>query len=172
MEDGPREAITVGLPEGRVDGHLFGAGQPCFGCAPDHPIGFRLAFVREGDEMVTHFTPGAHHQGPPGLMHGGLVSTLADEVAAWTVIGLRGRFGFTASFSAKLAAPIRVGVPVEGRGRLARDQGRVAEIAVRLVQDGREAFTGDFKFVILDERGAERVLGGPVPESWKRFCRT
>ena len=37
---------------------------------------------------MTTFTPDDRYQGPPGIMHGGLVTTLADEVAAWAIIGV------------------------------------------------------------------------------------
>ena len=36
-----------------LDPSTFGAAQPCFGCSPEHPIGFHLRFEREGDEIVT-----------------------------------------------------------------------------------------------------------------------
>lgn len=154
-----------------LDVNPFGPGQPCFGCSQDHPFGFRLRFDREGDEVLTHFTPDDRYQGPPGIMHGGLVTTLADEVAAWAIIGLLGKFGFTAQLSGKLVKPVRIGVPVEGRARIARETNRVVTSAVRLVQDGADAFTGEFSFVLVDQSGAERLLGGPLPEAWKRFCR-
>lgn len=149
----------------------FGPGQPCFGCSPDHPIGFQLRFAREGDEVVTRFVPGEQYQGPPGIMHGGLVSTLADEVAAWTVIGLLDRFGFTASMQIKLHRPVRIGLEVEGRGRIVRETSRVVHVGVRLAQGGADALTGELGFAILDRAGAERLLGGPLPEAWLRFCR-
>jgi acyl-coenzyme A thioesterase PaaI-like protein len=154
-----------------LDGRLFGEGQPCFGCGPDHPHGFRLVFSREDDEVVTTFTPGVHHQGPPGIMHGGLVATLADEVAAWSVIALLSKFGFTGSFGGKLHKPVRIGRPVVARGRISKGGTRVVESAVRLTQDDVEVFTGDFRFVLLDRAGAERILGGPIPEAWEPFCR-
>src|SRR6185295_14883427 len=100
-----------------LDGRIFGPDQPCFGCSTEHPIGFRLAFTKDGDEIVTTFVPGEQYQGPPGLMHGGLVTTLADELAVWTVLGLKGRMTFTAAIQARLARPVRIGVPIEGRGR-------------------------------------------------------
>ncbi len=153
------------------DGHLFGVGQPCFGCSPDHPTGFRLTFQREGDEMVTRFTPGEQYQGPPGIMHGGLVATLADEVAAWALIGLLGKFGFTASFTARLGGAVRVGTPLEARSRIVRDKFRIVEVAVRIAQSGADTFAGTFKFVVLDKKGAERLLGGPLPEAWETYCR-
>jgi acyl-coenzyme A thioesterase PaaI-like protein len=154
-----------------LDGHLFGPGQPCFGCSPDHPFGFHLTFTREGDEIVTRFVPLERHQGPVGIMHGGLVSTLGDEVAAWAIIGILGKFGFTASFDAKLLRPVRIGIPVIGRSKISRESRRVVEVAVRLSQDGLDAFTGTFQFVLVDQSGAERLMGGPIPEAWKRFCR-
>lgn len=160
------------MPEGGpLDPHTFGPGQPCFGCAPDHPTGFRLRFEREGDEVVTRFTPGEQHQGPPGMMHGGLVTTLADEIAAWTIVGLRGRLGFTAALEARLLRPARVGVPIEGRGRIASETPRIVKVSVRLLQGGGEIFRGELTFAVLDEAGAERLLGGPLPDAWKRFCR-
>ncbi len=154
-----------------LDGSVFGPGQPCFGCAPDHPIGFRLTFRRAGDEIVTRFLPTDRYQGPPGIMHGGLVGTLADEIGAWTLIGLLEKFGFTAQMSGKLHRPARIGVEIEGRGRIAKEGTRVVDVSVTLAQEGTAVYTGELRFVLLDERGAERMLGGPLPEAWKRFSR-
>ncbi|HKA91520.1 MAG TPA: PaaI family thioesterase [Haliangiales bacterium] len=154
-----------------IDGNLFGADQPCFGCGPNHPQGFRLRFEREGDEVVTRFTPGPFHQGPPGIMHGGLVATLADEVGAWTVVLLREKFGFTAEVAGKLLRPVRVGAEVVGRGRVIRETRRVLRVGVDLVQAGAPAFAGELAFVLLDRGAAERMLGGPIPDAWLPFCR-
>ena len=154
-----------------VDGALFGPGQPCFGCAPDHPHGLHLRFAREGDEVVTRFTPGDGHQGPPGIMHGGLVTTVADELGAWALILLREKFGFTAEIAARLHRPLRTGVPTEGRARIVRETRRVVRVLVGLTQDAVRVFEGELAFVLLDRGGAEALLGGELPEAWRRFCR-
>lgn len=154
-----------------LDPDVFGPDSPCFGCAPAHPIGFQLRFERRGDEVLTRFVPGERYQGPPGIMHGGLVTTLADEIAAWALIGLLGRFGFTAALSAKLHRPVRIGAQVEGSGRIAASTPRIVKVEVALQQGGERAYSGDFTFALLDERGAERLLGGPLPEAWRRFAR-
>ena len=158
-------------PPKPIDGHLFGADQPCFGCGPSHPSGFHLTFEHEGDEIVTRFTPTDRYQGPPGIMHGGLVSTLADEVAAWAVIAKLGKFGFTASFEARFRQPVRIGVTTEARARIANETSRLVEVDVRIMQNAHDAFTGKFKFVLVDQTAAERVLQGPLPEAWKQFCK-
>jgi acyl-coenzyme A thioesterase PaaI-like protein len=154
-----------------LDPETFGRDQPCFGCSPTHPIGFRLRFSREGDEVTTRFTPGEQHQGPPGIFHGGLVAALADEVGAWTVVGLLEKFGFTAQMQGTLHKPVRVGREVVGRGRIAKATTRTVRVAVRLVQDGADAFTGELVFALLDVAAAEKLLGGPIPDAWRRFSR-
>ncbi len=154
-----------------LDGRLFGEGQPCFGCSPTHPHGFHLKYERDGEDVLTRFVPGPLHQGPVGIMHGGLVSTLADETAAWAVIAKTGKFGFTTSFSARLHKAVRVGVEVEARGKVISENRRVVKSSVVLRQNGEDCFTGDFIFVLLDKASAEKLMGGPIPEAWERFCR-
>jgi uncharacterized protein (TIGR00369 family) len=154
-----------------LDGTLFGPGQPCFGCSPDHPAGFHLKFVAEGDDVVTRLVPEKHHQGPLGLMHGGLVSTLADEAAAWAVLAETGKFGFTTHFEARLSKGVRVGVEVEARARVTKKSSRVVKSMVEIRQQGELCFTGDFTFVLLERAAAEKLMGGAIPEQWAKFCR-
>lgn len=154
-----------------LDPAVFGPDSPCFGCAPGHPTGFQLKFERSGEEVRTRFVPTAHMQGPPGIMHGGLVMTLADELGAWAIIGLRGRFGFTAAIQARLVRPVRTGEEVLGSARIRLETSRTTQVEVELTQSGVVAFKGELTFVVLDEKGAEKLLGGPLPEAWKRFAR-
>lgn len=157
--------------EEALDPSLFGREQPCFGCSPTHPIGFHLRFTRKPTLVRTRWTPGDTYQGPPGIVHGGLVTTIADELAAWTVVGLRGRFGFTASIEARLSNPLRVGVEMIGEGSIAHATSRLVTVDVRLRQREADCFRGTFKFVLLDQKGAEKLLGGPLPADWVRFSR-
>ena len=104
-------------------------------------------------------------------MHGGLVSTLADEIAAWAIIGLLGKFGFTAQMSCKFTRPVRIGIPVEGRARITRETSRIVQVEARIRQNDQDAFTGDFTFVLLDRAAAEKILGRTLPENWAKFAR-
>lgn len=155
----------------RLDGLLFGPDQQCFGCGPNHPIGFHLAFTTEGDQVVTKFTPGPQYQGPPMIMHGGLVMTLADEVGAWALLVFKEKFGFTASVEGRLRRPVRIGVETEGRAWISKESNRVCRVAVRLSQKGEECFAAELGFVLMDKYSAEKLLDGPMPEPWLRFCR-
>ncbi len=158
-------------PIATLDGSLFGEEQMCFGCGPHHPIGFRLSFERHGEEVVSRFVPDTRYQGPPGIFHGGLVMTLADEVASWGVVMLLGRFGFTGRVEGSLRKAIRIGREVVARATITDDRRRVVDVAIRLEQDEALCFDGKFRFLVMDEKGAERLLGGPLPERWKELAR-
>lgn len=154
-----------------LDGAIFGEGQPCFGCSPSNPFGMKLKPVREGREVTVRYTAPPEFQGPAGVMHGGLVTTLADELAGWVVIGVRKQFGFTGAIEARLLKPVRIGVEVEGRATILSENARTLKIEVRLRQSGAEVYRGTFSFVVLDEAGTEKVMGMRLPESWRRFAR-
>ena len=49
----------------------------CFVCGIDNPIGLHLKFYTDDEgRTVARFQPGPEHQGFPGQLHGGLISTL------------------------------------------------------------------------------------------------
>jgi acyl-coenzyme A thioesterase PaaI-like protein len=53
----------------------------CFGCGTGHPTGLHMHVVAgEGLTVDGRFTVAEHHQGAPGLAHGGLVALAMDEV--------------------------------------------------------------------------------------------
>ena len=54
-----------------LDPYTFGKEQTCFGCGPHNPVGWRLRFRREGDEVVTS---GGNGIFPRGLRVGHVLS--------------------------------------------------------------------------------------------------
>jgi acyl-coenzyme A thioesterase PaaI-like protein len=149
----------------------FGPDNPCFGCSADHPFGLKLKPKFDGQWVTATFTPPLTYQGPRSVMHGGLVTTLADEVAAWAVIAKLGKFGFTVEMQAKLRGAIRIEQAIEARSCIEEETTRMVVVRVELTQNGALKYEGTFRFALVNEQGAERLLGGPVPDAWKRFLR-
>jgi acyl-coenzyme A thioesterase PaaI-like protein len=154
-----------------LDPLIFGPLSRCFGCSPMHPHGLHMRCERAGDVVRTRLTVGDDHEGPPGIVHGGLVMTIADELAAWAVLGLLDRFGFTASIDGRFLAPVRTHQAIEGEAKLASAPGRIVKVEAVLAQQGKSVFKGTFSFALVDRAGAERLLDGPLPKEWERFCR-
>lgn len=152
-----------------LDPHTFGTEQRCFGCGPNNPVGMRLRFVRDGDAVVTRFTPPEGWEGPPGVFHGGLQSTLADEVAGWALVGLLGRMGFTTSLNIRFLRPVRIGLEVEARASIGAHNGNIVALDVTLRQSGRTTAMGTVTFMLPDVDKAGTYLGSPLPKEWEHL---
>lgn len=104
----------------------------CFGCGRDNPIGLKLDMKLDGDRCVAYFTPKAEHESYGDRMHGGLTSTLLDEVMGDYVFRKAGKPAYTARLEIRFRSAIRIGetVKVEGwpevhRGRLFIMKGKI-----------------------------------------------
>ncbi len=80
------------------------SGEPrydCFGCAPGNPIGLHMEFYEDGDDILSRWQPSTHYQGWVDTMHGGILSTLIDEVCGWVVTRKKQTSGFTTQLNIK-----------------------------------------------------------------------
>ncbi len=66
---------------------------------------------------IGRVTVGKAHEGPPGLVHGGVVATLLDHALARSA-RVAGRGGLTASLTVRFKRPIPLGVPLTVTGEL------------------------------------------------------
>jgi hypothetical protein len=57
----------------------------CIGCSPQNEIGFHLQFYDNGDELIAGWIPEKNFMGYPDVVHGGIQSTLLDEIGGWAV---------------------------------------------------------------------------------------
>jgi acyl-coenzyme A thioesterase PaaI-like protein len=89
----------------------------CFGCSRTNAHGLRLHFWRSEEGCFTKCTIPAHLCGIDGLVHGGIVALLLDEVAQWTIIGTLGKFGVTREITVRYLKPVPTEseLVVEGR---------------------------------------------------------
>ena len=106
----------------------------CFVCGKLNPIGLKLEFDQEGDEYVTYFTPGKEHQGYVGVTHGGIVSTVLDEVMARYVHALGFR-AVTGEMTVRLLRPAATGKRLRFAGRVIFARGRVISTSARATDD-------------------------------------
>jgi acyl-coenzyme A thioesterase PaaI-like protein len=110
----------------------------CFGCGTLNLHGLQLQLVHDEvlGGVVTRFTPDTRFEGYGGMVHGGIVSTVLDEVMAWSLYQI-GAWGVTAKMEVRFRQPMRIGDPTIAIGRIVRERGRLFELAgeVRRMED-------------------------------------
>ena len=80
----------------------------CFGCSPHNMIGLQLQFYDNGDELIAGWKPDKNFTGYPDVIHGGIQSTLLDEIGAWTVYIKCETAGVTQEMTTTYIHPLRV----------------------------------------------------------------
>lgn len=127
-----------------------GSDNMCFGCSPNNPIGLKLEFTMDGDVCRTTYTPGELHQGYNGCMHGGLISSLLDEVMAnW--LWLRGIWAMTAEMTTRFSLAVPIGQTLNLEAEKINGRGRLFNMAGRLIlPDGRVAAHATAKFLQIN----------------------
>lgn len=107
--------------------------SPVYG--PGNPVAPPLVATDTPDGRATgRVTLGKPHEGPPGLVHGGVVATLLDHVLA-RAIRAAGRGGLTATLTLTYRRPVPLGVPLLATAEIGTSDGRRTTARARLVAE-------------------------------------
>jgi uncharacterized protein (TIGR00369 family) len=102
----------------------------CFVCGVQNPYGLKLKFFEEGPgEVIANYTVPKQFQGYPGVVHGGIIAAMLDEVAGRTLMGSdpqRSRFMFTARLDVQYRKPVPTEKPLRLVGRVGKLKNRSA----------------------------------------------
>ena len=88
----------------------------CFICGLENPIGLKLRIYQtEPGVIETSYTAPDHFQGYPGVLHGGIVATILDEISGRAQMGdvAAPRFMFTAKLEVKYRKNVPTGKPLK-----------------------------------------------------------
>jgi uncharacterized protein (TIGR00369 family) len=97
----------------------------CFVCGKGNSRGLQLELRNEGGKAEASFTADRSLEGYDGVVHGGIVSSLLDEVMVWSAFYTTGFHAVTAELSVRFVRPLRVGAACRVRGSVSENKGRI-----------------------------------------------
>ena len=106
----------------------------CFVCGPKNPIGLKLDFSFDGKTIKTVFVPLKEHQGYMDIVHGGIISTLLDEVMVKLAIEM-GMPAVTARMDIRLRKALNVGQKITVSAEIIKDTKKVLTSYAKAVTD-------------------------------------
>jgi acyl-coenzyme A thioesterase PaaI-like protein len=154
----------------RMGGRLVEvADHNCFACGNLNTHGLRLVLHSQDGRCWTDLALPMRFEGWEGIAHGGIVTTILDEVMAWALID-HDAWGLTARMTVAFKRPIRIGYEIRGEGwvietrrRLLRTAGRILDRAtgdvlataagtyVAAPEARKRELKGRYRFRIVDE---------------------
>lgn len=125
----------------------------CFVCGLQNPIGLKLAFYQdaEAEQVRAEITVPDEYQGYPGVVHGGIVSAILDEVAGRAILLHRSAEDLMATLrlTIRFRHPTPTETPLTAVGWVERMGGMGARVAGEIrVPDG--TVTAECEAVLAD----------------------
>lgn len=90
----------------------------CFGCSPHNPTGLKMQFLAGKDSVKSELIVPEHLCGWSKLVHGGVLSTILDEVMSWTAIHFLKQLVMTKTMNLVFIKPVYVGEKIRTVGRI------------------------------------------------------
>lgn len=140
----------------------------CFGCSPNNPHGLKMEFIEEKDIVLSYWKPDPQYQGFKDFLHGGIQSTLMDEIASWTVFVKCKTAGFTTSMNIKFKKPVSIkDGEIKIVSKLLGINKRIAEIQTEIYNSREELCSmGTVNYFIYAEEQAREKLNYPGYEQF------
>jgi uncharacterized protein (TIGR00369 family) len=156
VADGDGDGRTVEIPPRiiRLPGNRLAEMRPhhCFACGELNMQGLRLRLHTGDGACWTETTLEPRFAGWVGIIHGGIVSAILDEVMAWALVA-EDCWGVTARMTVDFKRPVTVGQRIRGEGRLVERRRRIARTEGRLfdAETGEELARAEATYVDAPE---------------------
>jgi uncharacterized protein (TIGR00369 family) len=124
----PATRPAIETPTGRFE---FAA-HNCFACGTLNAGGLGLDLHVEPGRSWVELALDRRFEGWEGVIHGGILCTILDEVMAWALVG-EDNWGVTARMAVDFRRPVEVGMPIRAEGWITRSRRRIVDTAGHIV---------------------------------------
>ncbi len=140
----------------------------CFGCSPFNDIGLQLDFWEDGEELIAKWQPRKSLDGWTGVLKGGILATLIDELGGWIVMIKMKTAGVTAEMNVKYLKPMTLSKgEITVRGKIISIEKRIAKIECSLFDgEGIEYAKAQLSYFHYPERVAKERFHYPGIEAF------
>ena len=90
----------------------------CFGCSPINPSGLQMKFIADEDTVYSNVSVPDHLCGWSNIAHGGVLSTILDEIMSWAALHFLKRITMTKSMTMEFIKPVYIRSPLKAEGKV------------------------------------------------------
>lgn len=121
----------------------------CFVCGHENPVGLKLDFACDDAEAFTWFDSPASFEGYEGVIHGGIIATLLDEVMAKIILS-KNLVAVTADLNIRYRKPLPVGHKVKANGSITLQKSRTIHTQASLTDENGTVYAeGSAVYIVV-----------------------
>jgi uncharacterized protein (TIGR00369 family) len=112
--------------ESRQDRHNLpnSSDHHCFGCSPVNPSGLQMKFSANADTVFSSITIPDHLCGWSNIAHGGVITTILDEIMSWAALHFLKRITMTKSMNIEFLKPVYIRNALNAEGKVLEQTGK------------------------------------------------
>jgi len=140
----------------------------CFGCSDENKFGLHMEFFDEGKGLVCNWMPNKEYEGYSNTLHGGIQSTLHDEMASWVVYVKGETAGMTTELKVRFLKSVLVNKgELKITGCIAAKDSRFIKVHTQLFNnDGELCSEGEITYRIFSQKMAIEKMHYPGIEAF------
>ena len=96
----------------------------CFGCSPINKSGLQMKFYADDNTVYSDVTVPDHLCGWSNITHGGVLTTILDEIMSWTALHFIKRITMTKTMEIEFIKPAYMNNPLKAEGRVQEVTGK------------------------------------------------
>lgn len=130
----------------------------CFGCSKVNDCGLGLRFYLSEKGCYTKCSVPDHLCGVDGVVHGGMIALLLDEVSQWTMIARIGKMGLTREMTVRYLKPVPTNSEIVVEARIeAQDEKNIALHSTVRSKDNELLAEGESKWMMANPSMIARI---------------
>ena len=131
----------------------------CFGCGRQNPIGLKLDIYWDEENHLVYapIRLKKEYEGFENVIHGGIISTIVDELLWWCVAAEKRRVTVTAELKIRFKKPMQPEKDYTAFAKLVEERGRRFMARCEIKDENKIVAEG------------EGILIGMPEESWREF---
>ncbi|MBU1097432.1 MAG: hypothetical protein CVV23_07870 [Ignavibacteriae bacterium HGW-Ignavibacteriae-2] len=140
----------------------------CFACSPFNKNGLKMEFYDDGECVISFWKPDKNFAGWGNILHGGIQTTLMDEIGGWTIFVRLNTAGVTTNISVQFLRPVLIdGNDIKVVASVINSENNFADLKIEILDSkGKLCSIGEIKYRIFDEEKARKKFYYPGVEKF------
>ena len=134
------------------------ADHNCFGCSPVNPSGLQMNFFADQNTVFSNVKIPDHLCGWSNIAHGGVITTILDEIMSWAALHFLKRITMTKSMEIEFIKPVYIHNPLKAEGKVLEVIGKHDAVMEGILYNdkGATCARSTAKFSIFSPKVAKR----------------
>ena len=131
----------------------------CFGCSPTNSLGLQMKFYSKEETVFSWPVVPKHMGGWKTIVHGGIVSTILDEIMSWAAINVLKLVTLTNSMTVEFIKGVHVGEKLRAEGKVIDFDGKRTALVEGFLYNQQDELCAKSRgdFTVLSTKLAKRI---------------